>query len=843
MHRPSDISRRPPQTTLSNGLRVRLLPQSGHSQAAVVVRVHAGAHDAPRDYPGLAHFLEHLLFLGSRGYRAEDGLMAFVQACGGQLNASTRERHTDFFFQLPAAQLEPALHRLLDMLTYPLLDPAAQVREREVLQAEFQARAQDVETLCDAALGTAFDQHHPFAGFHAGNRDTLPVEDPAFQQALLGYHQRFYHSGQMELLITGPQTPAQLQRLAKRADGLLAAGCTHTREAPPLRCTRDAWLRLHIDRPEPRLNLLFALEQLPEQGRAALDILSFWITTQAQRGFARRLRDADLCHSVKSRTPYWYAGQGVVVVELLLTTQGLAERAAIVDATLDWLRHCTRESFWQSGYQEYQRVRQRSLQGAEPLARLRHWVEPLAWSGDSDEHAVRQAFASLVEQMVASGPLVMTADESECGPLARAGFPLRLEHEPPLQATKTAWQWQPPAINPWLQPDSHKYEASSLSPAFHWHGPVDASGQGALHVRWQFPAGQAEPGLRQVLRHALEASDWAVQQAGVTLRFEDLGHAWCLSLVGFAEAIPAILADLSPVLRNPPEASFTQGGRLAAREASLAGDGMLVRQLLDRLPRLLADGPAVQARGESLEPGRLLAHWRSAQWQALATGFSPTLSGPLSDALDTLPGSAAPSPTTPIVPTAGLRWRDVSSGAVLPETALLLFCPLPQQTPGCEAAWRVLARLVEGHFFRRLRSELQLGYAVFSRFCQFGSQPGILFAVQSPTASAAQILAHIETFFADFAKCLDAMPAEAIERASLAASETHRIAETDLRARAEQLWQCLQAGHDSHRPHEVATAMRALQRQDLTGALAALRARTAGWVVVANAAAPDTIWA
>ena len=114
----------------------------------------------------------------------------------------------------------------------------------------------------------------------------------------------------------------------------------------------------------------------------------------------------------------------------------------------------------------------------------------------------------------------------------------------------------------------------------------------------------------------------------------------------------------------------------------------------------------------------------------------------------------------------------------------------------------------------------------------------MLFAVQSPSASAEEILAHIETFLADFASSLDVLPAGVIERAVRDASDTHLIAETDLRARAEQLWQSLLAGHDAGHPREVASAMRALQRQDLTAALAVLRARTAGWVVVANAAAP-----
>ncbi|HCC62744.1 MAG TPA: hypothetical protein DEQ55_15755, partial [Pseudomonas sp.] len=73
MHSSADPAQRPPQKNLTHGLRVRLLPLVGGTKAAALVRVHAGSHDAPSAYPGLAHFLEHLLFLGSHKYSAAEG--------------------------------------------------------------------------------------------------------------------------------------------------------------------------------------------------------------------------------------------------------------------------------------------------------------------------------------------------------------------------------------------------------------------------------------------------------------------------------------------------------------------------------------------------------------------------------------------------------------------------------------------------------------------------------------------------------------------------------------------------------------------------------------------------
>ena len=131
---------------LTNGAELCVAQQPWAERVGICLRVAAGSHDEPAAYPGLAHFLEHLLFLGSRGYGVEQGLMAYVQGCGGQVNASTQARHTDFVCALPAERLQPALARLLDMLRWPLLDGAAQRREREVLDAEYQARSQDADS-------------------------------------------------------------------------------------------------------------------------------------------------------------------------------------------------------------------------------------------------------------------------------------------------------------------------------------------------------------------------------------------------------------------------------------------------------------------------------------------------------------------------------------------------------------------------------------------------------------------------------------------------------------------------------------------------------------------------
>src|SRR5690606_5959431 len=260
--------------------------------------------------------------------------------------------------------------------------------------------------------------------------------------------------------------------------------------------------------------------------------------------------------------------------------------------------------------------------------------------------------------------------------------------------------------------------------------------------------------LWHVLHSALRTPIWAARQAGVDLRFEDYGSSWCLSLFGYAAALPRIAGDLLALLHEPPASAFASAQRQLAAADRLNGDELLIRQLIRRLPRLLSHAsPVVESEPDQMALG---AAWARAHWDALAVGLSSELNGALRGVLRDMPG--APQRTAGAQPCSdgeGLR-RWWSIGEVASETAVLLFCPLPARSIRVEAAWRTLARLLEGDFFRRLRSELQLGYAVFSGFRQFGEHAGILFAVQSPSASAAQIIEHIQDFLDSFADKLGA---------------------------------------------------------------------------------------
>lgn len=220
--------------TLPNGLHVSLCSAPRLKRCAAALRVAACSHDVPAQWPGLAHFLEHLFFLGTERFPANEKLMTFVQRHGGQINASTRERTTDFFFEFPPQVFADGLERLCDMLCHPRMALEEQLREREVLHAEFIAWSRDDASRYQTRLLAPVSMQHPLRWFHAGNRFSLPVPRQAFQQALHDFYRQFYQSGQMTLSLAGPQSLDDLAELASRLGGTFSSGSRVEQIPPPL---------------------------------------------------------------------------------------------------------------------------------------------------------------------------------------------------------------------------------------------------------------------------------------------------------------------------------------------------------------------------------------------------------------------------------------------------------------------------------------------------------------------------------------------------------------------------------------------------------------------------------
>lgn len=797
---------RPHTETLANGLRVTLRHAPNLKRCAAALRVAAGSHDVPLSWPGLAHFLEHLLFLGTDRFPTEQGLMAYVQGHGGQVNARTSERTTDFFFELPLQAFSGGLERLSDMLAHPLMNPDDQQREREVLHAEFVAWSQDSAAQEQLALFDGLSPAHPLRGFHAGNRDSLPVEQADFQQALKDFHQRFYQTGQMTLSLTGPQSIEALRQMALGFGAAIPAGETVAQQPPtPLMETSDTNYQQAGER---RLDLLFTFESLPQSSAEALAFLCHWLNAAKPGGLLAGLSAQGLAEQLKAKPLYQFAGQAVLHVEITTTKPA----NVIVGKLQDWLGFFASRHDWTGLRSEYAALlqRQQQVSGALQLARL-----------DSEQ---------------------LESGLSEQGVLALKGILKKIG-----AVDNFSGEWQLPASNPFLRSEEPPQNAGLIRGQTSKHrglrtfaqdrsrsrrenSPMqfsqvlpDNTAEGAIYLRWRLEA-EPHPALQQHLEKRLQTLREEARQAGVDVSFGASANEWLLKLTGLQEPMPTVLEHVLKELTKP-DSEFSQG---EPKNPALIPIKHLLRELPDH---------CLERTGVSDD---LQALWSSARWEGLAIGLSAQTQAAMGLALSRVPGTSDTQPSPPPSINSQRLWTTLDTSAS--EHALLLFCPTATREISDEAAWRLLAHVCQTPFYQRLRVEQQLGYAVFSALRQIHGQTGLLFGVQSPSTAPLSLLEHIERFLNDLPGMIDGIAETAFIAQRQALADQFDSAALPFAQAAELLWQGKLSGRSSDYLTQLPLAILAIDRSALKAAAHRLINAEGGWRCLASGSEPSAPW-
>ncbi|HWH86612.1 MAG TPA: pyrroloquinoline quinone biosynthesis protein PqqF [Pseudomonas sp.] len=799
---PAPTHPRPHTETLANGLRVTLRHMPGLKRSAAVLRVAAGSHDAPLAWPGLAHFLEHLLFLGTERFPTNEALMAYVQRHGGQVNASTRERTTDFFFELPVTSFSAGLERLSDMLAGPRMNLADQRREREVLQAEFVAWSQDPTAQQQFALYEGLPAEHPLRGFHAGNRDSLQIESPAFQSELKAFHQRFYHTGQMILSLVGPQSIDELRMLALQfAAGMPVGDKVEQATPPPLAVKSYQQVNAQHS------SLLLAFDALPGSSTEAMDFLCHWLNSAKPGGLLAHLQQQKLVDDLKATPLYQFAGQ--VLLHLQFSAAG--DRLDVIDAQLrDWLSFFAQQG-WTPLREEYAAVlhRREQVSGALQLARLD--VQQQAFG-------LSESGAAALEHILREIGVVDNFSDHWHLPAAN---PFLRASEPPANAGLIRGQTSAHrGLRTFAQDRSRSRR--ERSPMHFSQTLPDNSAEGTIYLRWQVEAAASED-LRSGLQRSLRQTRQDASEAGVDVSFSTAGNQWLLKLIGLQEPMPK-------VLEHALKSLTTMDAKSARGEVQT--QSMPIRQLLEALPEQCL--PAIAASGDAQ---RL---WTTSRWDGLALGLNQQTQSAMGMALSRIPGT--PDNQLPVTPTSDGRYRWCEIATASSEHALLLICPTANREVADEAAWRLLAQLCQTPFYQRLRVELQLGYAVFSAFRQLHGKASIVFGVQSPTTSAQALLEHIQQFLKEIPGVIEKLDDASLKRQRQILVDQFDLATLSNRDAAELLWQGKLAGHSSEYHAQLVAAINQLDRPVLLAAAQRLIDADGGYHGLANEPLPGAPW-
>jgi len=179
----------------------------------------------PAAIPGSAHFLEHMLFLGSKKYPEEGSFDALLAEHGGYSNAYTASENTNYFFAVSTDKFEKATDMFAQMFTSPLLTMSATNAEAHAIDAEHQKNHQNDGWRIEQVKQNLATPGHPFNRFGTGNADTLLKNVSQSHATLVQLYLGHYCVKNMHLTLLSSNELADTVKLAKEAFKDLRTTC------------------------------------------------------------------------------------------------------------------------------------------------------------------------------------------------------------------------------------------------------------------------------------------------------------------------------------------------------------------------------------------------------------------------------------------------------------------------------------------------------------------------------------------------------------------------------------------------------------------------------------------
>jgi insulysin len=204
---------------LPNQMEVLLISDPSSDQAAVSLDILTGQINDPVERQGLAHFLEHMLFLGNDKYPEPEGFGKYLSSHGGQSNAYTAFEDTNFFFSIQNDYLEGALDRFAQFFISPTFDAAFVEREINAVNSEHNKNIKDDRRRIYRVLKEISNPEHPYHQFATGNLETLKGNDVDYaplRNRLIQYFEEHYSSNLMKLVLVGKDPLEKLEELARK---------------------------------------------------------------------------------------------------------------------------------------------------------------------------------------------------------------------------------------------------------------------------------------------------------------------------------------------------------------------------------------------------------------------------------------------------------------------------------------------------------------------------------------------------------------------------------------------------------------------------------------------------
>lgn len=337
--------------TLPNGLQVVTVQDSRALQKSFAVAVEAGSFDDPKSFPGLAHFAEHMEFLGTKKYSEPSGFDNFIASQSGFSNAFTAEEETVYFASVSQKAASEGLDRFADFFKAPLFSEQYADKEVHAIDSEHKKNIQDPARQALAVMYHIADRGSPASRFHTGNYQTLAkssapgsLKDPV--KALNTFFKKHYCPGRMKVVTVGSESnTAQLDEIKEKFGGLkpLSSECQqarpkHDKPKPYPKERLQKWINVQGNLPRSFLWVQFPLPDVSSHYDSdPMAYIVYALQYKGENGLSRVLKDT-LCLATDVRIVVDSSSAATeLFIVVQLTNQGLDHEQLILDVIFSYI--------------------------------------------------------------------------------------------------------------------------------------------------------------------------------------------------------------------------------------------------------------------------------------------------------------------------------------------------------------------------------------------------------------------------------------------------------------------------------------------------------------------------
>jgi predicted Zn-dependent peptidase len=313
-------------STFPNGLRVATAEMPHMTSVSVGLWVGVGSRYEPAPLNGVCHFIEHLLFKGTRKRSARE-ISEAVEGIGGSLNAFTSEEATCFHARASHDRFGSLLEVLMDMRHGSRFDPNDIAKEREVIKEEMAMYFDEPQHLVQELLNATMWPDHPLGRSITGTNESL---DRMRREHLTGYLRENYRTGSSLVVAAGRVTHRHLVQVMKPYARRWLAGPRPAFE-PAVSTQTAARLKLvtrKVEQTQIALGMRTCSRHDPR--RFAVRLLNTLLgENMSSRLFQAVREDHGLTYSIYS-TPSFFEDTGDIVISAGLETEKLPRTLRLI---------------------------------------------------------------------------------------------------------------------------------------------------------------------------------------------------------------------------------------------------------------------------------------------------------------------------------------------------------------------------------------------------------------------------------------------------------------------------------------------------------------------------------